>query len=61
MQRAVKLNIERKQRDAQRMTHELIKRTSAILAGDIKATMRMTENYFATENMMIPLFTEVSA
>jgi len=58
---AVKLNIERKQRDAQRMTHELIKRTSAILAGDIKATMRMTENYFATENMMIPQFAEVGA
>ena len=57
---AVKLNIERKQRDAQRMTHELIKYTSAILAGDIKSTTRMTETYYATENMMIPAFAEVN-
>jgi hypothetical protein len=55
---AVKLNIERKQRDAQRMTQELIKHTSAILAGDIKATVRMTQSYFATEFMQLPTFTE---
>ena len=53
---AVKLNIERKQADAQRMTHELIKHTSAILAGDIKATTRMTTTYFATESMQLPIF-----
>ena len=53
---AVKLNIERKQTDAQRMTHELIKHTSAILAGDIKATTRMTTTYFATEFMQLPIF-----
>ena len=57
---AVKLNIERKQRDAQRMTQELIKHTSAILAGDIKATVRMTQSYFATEFMQLPTFTEGS-
>lgn len=58
---AVKLNIERKQRDAQRMTHELIQHTSAILAGDIKSTRRMTETYYATESMAVPKFLGVGA
>jgi len=58
---AVKLNIERKQRDAQRMTHELIQYTSAILSGDIKATRRMTESYYATDSMALPKFLGVIA
>jgi len=51
---AVKANIERKQKDAQRMTSELIKYTKNILAADIRKTERMSETYFTTERMAIP-------
>ena len=51
---AVKLNIERKQRDAERMTSELVKFTKDILAADIRRTVRMSENYFTTERMVLP-------
>ena len=51
---AVKQNIERKQADAQRMTSELVKYTKDILQSDIKSTVRMTENYYALDEMIIP-------
>lgn len=51
---AVKLNIERKQKEAQQMTAELVKYTKDILKNDIRSTVRMTENYIAVEKMIIP-------
>lgn len=51
---AVKLNIERKQKEAQQMTAELVKYTKDILKNDIRSTVRMTENYIAIEKMIIP-------
>jgi hypothetical protein len=51
---AVKANIERKQADAQRMTTELVKYTKDILKQDVRSTVRMTEKYIATENIIIP-------
>ena len=50
----VKSNIERKQRDAERMTAELVKYTKDILKNDIKQTVRMTEQYFAFDKIKIP-------
>lgn len=51
---AVKENIERKQRDAQKMTEELVKYTKDILQSDIHSTVRMSEKYYAFEKMIIP-------
>jgi hypothetical protein len=51
---AVKQNIERKQQESQYMTSELVEYTKDILKSDIKSTIRMTENYIATERMIIP-------
>lgn len=51
---AVKANIERKQRDAQRMTREMVKHTQEILKADIKQTTRMSERYYATQRMEPP-------
>lgn len=51
---AVKANIERKQTDAQKMTSELVRYTKDILKQDVRSTVRMTENYIATENIIIP-------
>lgn len=50
----VKQNIERKQADAQRMTHELVKFTKDILSAEIHHTTRMIENYITTERMEVP-------
>jgi len=51
---AVKHNIERKQRDAQRMTEELVKYTRSILAADIRSTTKISEGYFAFDNIKLP-------
>lgn len=51
---AVKQNIERKQADAQKMTSEIVKYTKDILKSDIKSTVRITENYHATEKITVP-------
>lgn len=51
---AVKLNIERKQADAQRMTRELVRHTKDILKADIQATVRVRDDYVARENMIVP-------
>lgn len=51
---AVKANIQRKQENAQHMTHELVKYTKAILQADIHQTARMTENYIAPDKMETP-------
>lgn len=57
---AVKANIERKQREAQELTRELVKYTKDILREDIKATGRMQESYIATEEMIIPEWLEAA-
>lgn len=51
---AVKANIERKQKDAERMTRELVKFTQKILEADIKSTKRISETYYAFEEMEVP-------
>lgn len=51
---AVKQNIERKQADTERMKAELIKYTKDILKSDIRNTVRMTEDYHAFENIIVP-------
>ena len=51
---AVKANIQRKQENAQHMTHELVKYTKAILQADIHQTTRITENYVASDKMETP-------
>lgn len=50
----VKENIERKQKDAQRMTTELVKYTKDILSAELHHTVRMSENYYALERMIVP-------
>lgn len=51
---AVKANIERKQRDATRMTDELIGYTKEFLKNDLHATENQTIAYFAFEDMEVP-------
>lgn len=51
---AVKVNIERKQRDAKRMTAELVKFTKDILTAEIHQTVRMSETYITSERMIVP-------
>ena len=50
----VKDNIERKQRDARKMTAELVKHTRDILSDEIRQTVRMSETYIATERVELP-------
>lgn len=51
---AVKNNIERKQRDAEKMTRELVKHTQSILAADIRQTTRISESYHIAAPMAVP-------
>lgn len=51
---AVKMNIERKQKDAERMTAELVKHTKTILAAEIHQTARISESYITIEKMEVP-------
>lgn len=59
---AVLKNIQRKQRDAERMTGELVEFTRELLKSDLKQTTRDVDEYYAFERMEIPewLKTEVS-
>lgn len=50
----VKANIERKQRDTERMTRELVKFTKDILTAEIHHTVRMSESYVPCEIMEVP-------
>ena len=51
---AVKENIQRKQRDAERMTDELIAFTKEFLQSDMRQTKRDVEEYYAFEEMEVP-------
>jgi len=51
---AVKQNIERKQKDAQRLMDELVEHTKKILYGDIRNTVRISESYNAFEKIILP-------
>lgn len=51
---AVKTNIEKKQATADRMTKELVRFTKDILQADIKSTVRITDQYIATRQMIVP-------
>ena len=51
---AVKANIERKQRDAERMTDELISFTREFLKSDLRQTKRDVDEYYAFEKMEVP-------
>ena len=57
---AVKSNIERKQRDAIRLTQELVKYTKDILSAEVRRTTRITETYFAKERMNVPSWLKIS-
>jgi hypothetical protein len=57
---AVKQNIERKQKDAERMTAEMVKYTKEILKSEIHRTVRFSENYYATEEMIVPAWLEAA-
>jgi superfamily II DNA helicase RecQ len=50
---AVKENIQRKQRDAERMTDELIAFTKEFLQSDMKQTKRDVDEYYAFEEMEV--------
>ena len=50
----VKANIERKQRDAERMTDELIDFTKEFLKSDMRRTRRDADEYLAFEKMEVP-------
>lgn len=51
---AVKDNIEKKQADAEFMKKELIKHTKDILSAEIRHTNRITDNYYAAQNVALP-------
>lgn len=51
---AVKANIERKQKDAERMTGELISYTKEYLKQDLMQTKRDVDDYIAVEEMEVP-------
>ncbi len=50
----VKDNIQRKERQCERMIHEMVSRTKDILSGEIKSTIRMTETYLPSIPMFVP-------
>ena len=56
----MKSNIERKQRDAIRLTQELVKYTKDILSAEVRRTTRITETYFAKERMNVPSWLKIS-
>lgn len=51
---AVKNNIERKEKDAQKMIAEMIKHTKKILTDEIHGTVKETIGYYPTETMRLP-------
>lgn len=58
---AVKENIQRKQRDAERMTDELIGFTREFLQSDMKQTKRDVDEYYAFEQMEVPEWMRTTA
>lgn len=58
---AVKENIQRKQRDAERMTDELIGFTREFLQSDLKQTKRDVDEYYAFEQMEVPEWMRTTA
>lgn len=58
---AVKENIQRKQRDAERMTDELIGFTREFLKSDLKQTKRDVDEYYAFEKMEVPEWLKTTA
>ena len=58
---AVKENIQRKQRDAERMTDELIGFTREFLKSDLKQTKRDVDEYYAFEQMEVPEWLKTTA
>lgn len=58
---AVKENIQRKQRDAERMTDELIGFTREFLQSDLKQTTRDVDEYYAFEQMEVPEWMRTTA
>lgn len=57
---AVKANIERKQADAQRMMHEMVKYTKDVLRDDVRGTERQTDGYNPQIDMVLPGWMEVA-
>lgn len=57
----VKDNIARKQRDAERMTDELIGFTREFLKSDIRQTSRDVDEYYAYEKMEVPAWLKTQA
>ena len=53
---AVKANIARKQADAERMTGELIEFTKEFLKSDLRQTKRDVDEYYAFEQMEVPVW-----
>lgn len=51
---AVKSNIERKQKEAEELTRQLVKYTKNILMTEIQSTKRISETYYAVEKMILP-------
>jgi hypothetical protein len=51
---AVKANIERKEKDYERMFSEMVKHTQKILTEEVRGTARVIESYKATKDMIIP-------
>lgn len=55
---AVKINIERKQKNAMQMTKEIIQYTKDNLISDLKNTSKITESYNPTEKIIFPAWLE---
>jgi len=51
---AVRQNIERKQRDAERMTREMVQRTKKYIYADMHKTIRMSDTYEAKKEIEFP-------
>jgi len=51
---AVRANIERKQKDAERMKEELVKHTRDILSAEIHSTVKISDSYKTNMRMEIP-------
>ena len=51
---AVRENIERKDAQCKQMVAEMVKHTREILEKDIRATVRMTDKYEPSKDMLLP-------
>lgn len=57
---AVKDNVERKEKDSEKLITEMVKHTQKILTEEIRGTSRQTIEYYATETMKLPKWMEVA-